>query len=308
VHRRIGSIDCYFVANVSGGARHVRARCAVGHRAPQRWDAGSGAIQNGVAYEYTLDRRGERVTDVELRLAPFESRFVVFGASTEAPAVLQTDARGDWLLKRDGRRVEVDGLVPAAGEYTLQLATGRTRQIGVGTVPPAIALDGPWHLAIGQRASVTLDRLRPWGELEEGQGYSGWSVYDIEFELLDHGEDRVWFIDLGAVHETAEVTLNGRGLGAAWRGLRRITCGDALVSGRNRLRVEVANLWVHHVLAHPPGDPRRRLKGVGPDKDVEETVGIRWGTYGEVPPEKVPPSGLLGPVRLVPMKRVHARL
>jgi len=47
---------------------------------------------------------------------------------------------------------------------------------------------------------------------------------------------------------------------------------------------------------------------VGADPEVAETAGIRWGTYGEVPAEKLPPSGLLGPVVLVPMKRVRVRL
>jgi hypothetical protein len=87
-----------------------------------------------------------------------------------------------------------------------------------------------------------------------------------------------------------------------------LPCGAALARGSNLLRIEVANLWIHHVLAHPPGDPARRLKGVGEDTAVAETAGIRWGTYGEVPPERVPASGLLGPVTLVPMKRVTLAL
>jgi hypothetical protein len=58
------------------------------------------------------------------------------------------------------------------------------------------------------------------------------------------------------------------------------------------------------VLAHAAGDPALELRGWGPYPALAETAGIRWGTYGEVPPERVPPSGLLGPVRLVPWGRV----
>ena len=43
--------------------------------------------------------------------------------------------------------------------------------------------------------------------------------------------------------------------------------------------------------------PKRNLK------PVAETLGIRWGIYGEVPPKTMPPSGLLGPVRLLPLLR-----
>jgi hypothetical protein len=167
---------------------------------------------------------------------------------------------------------------------------------------------GPWQLALGDRAPVTLDRLRPWAEIEAGRGFSGWGAYETRLEAPDLGTDVEWFVDLGEVHETAQVFLNGHDLGAAWKGLRRLACGDAVTRGANALRIEVANLWIHHVLAHPPGDPARHLKGVGADPALAETAGIRWGTYGEVPPEKLPPSGLLGPVRLVPMKRVRVQV
>ena len=108
-----------------------------------------------------------------------------------------------------------------------------------------------------------------------------------------------WEIDLGTVHETAEVTLNGKPLGAAWKSPRRLDCGAALSTGRNELKVEVANLWIHQMLTRP----------APPEwKEVDETFGIRWGRYGETKPESVPPSGLLGPVRLVPWKRVRIRV
>jgi hypothetical protein len=106
-------------------------------------------------------------------------------------------------------------------------------------------------------------------------------------------------IDLGRVHETAEVTLNGKGVGVAWKSPRRLACGPSLRAGRNQLRVDVANLWIHHVVAQPPPVEWKAL---------EETVGIRWGRYGETKPEALPPAGLLGPVRLVPWKRVRVKI
>jgi hypothetical protein len=63
--------------------------------------------------------------------------------------------------------------------------------------------------------------------------------------------------------------------------------------------VEVANLWIHEMITRP----------MPPEwKAVDETFGIRWGRYGETKPETLPPSGLLGPVRLVPWKRVRAKV
>ena len=57
-------------------------------------------------------------------------------------------------------------------------------------------------------------------------------------------------------------------------------------------------LWIHHVLSQPAPDV----------KALEETYGVRWGRYGEVKPEVIPPSGLLGRVRLLPRTKVRARL
>jgi hypothetical protein len=65
-----------------------------------------------------------------------------------------------------------------------------------------------------------------------------------------------------------------------------------------RLKVEVGNLWIHPVQSLPK--PHR--------KALAETFGIRWGTYGEIKPETKPPSGLLGPVQLMPRRRWVATL
>jgi hypothetical protein len=119
-------------------------------------------------------------------------------------------------------------------------------------------------------------------------------VYEIELDAPVLEPDLEWTLDLGVVHETAEASLNGQALGAAWKGLRRLACGAALRPGRNQLRVEVANLWIHNLVSRPAPDLRA----------LEETYGVRWGRYGEVKAESVPPAGLLGPVRLVPARRV----
>jgi hypothetical protein len=302
-HRRVGASDVYFVANVSAEPRDLRVEFLAGHRRPERWNP-----ESGLAFELPYEYTPRETTSVELRFAPFESCFVVFGAAAAPPLVVATDPRGDWELGRDRAGVEVSGLVASQGTYELRGPAGRIRRVSAGHLPTSVAIDGPWQLAFGSRPPAPLDRLRPWNEIDGGKGYSGWGVYQAKVQVPDLGADVEWFVDLGEVRETAHVFLNGRDLGAAWKGRRRVACGPVIQAGTNDLRVEVANLWIHHVLAHPPGDPARHLKGVGADPEVAETAGIRWGTYGEVPAEKLPPSGLLGPVVLVPMKRVRVRL
>ena len=92
---------------------------------------------------------------------------------------------------------------------------------------------------------------------------------------------------------TVEASLNSTALGAAWKGARQLKCRAALKAGRNQLAVRVGNLWVNNYYTRP----KRNLKLVA------ETLGIRRGTSGEIPPKTMPPSGLLGPVRLLPLRR-----
>jgi len=137
-----------------------------------------------------------------------------------------------------------------------------------------------------------LDHLQSWTKLAEGKDYSGWGIYETTFDVRDLGSALEWLLDLGKVHETAEAVLNGQPLGAAWKGAQQLRCTHALKQGPNCLRVEVGNLWIQRVHALPKPDL----------KALAETFGIRWPHYGEIEPKEIPPSGLLGPVRLLRLK------
>jgi hypothetical protein len=297
VHRRDGGSDWYFVANVSRRTQDLRVAFAVGHRAPELFDLEAGTVVSPLVYDY-VTFAGQPATEVELRLDPFESCVVAFAAAKDRPLVTRTDWPGRLRLARAGDAIEATGLAPAGGEYVLRLGSGRAHRLVVGDVPPPRPVPGPWTLTLGGRSPIRLGELRSWTELPEGRAYSGWATYVTEFDGPELSDDVEWVLDLGTVHETAEVVLNGEGLGAAWKGLRRVACGGALRPGRNQLRVEVANLWIHDMVARPAPDLRA----------LEETFGIRWGRYGEVPPETLPPAGLLGPVRLLAFKRVVERI
>jgi hypothetical protein len=253
VHRRLDEADLYFVANVSERPRDLRVRFAAGHRSPERWDLERGTAR-AAAFSYVSDAQGRR-TEVELRLDPFESCVVAFGAAAARPRATRTPPR-------------------AAG--------------------PALEIRGPWTLRLGERPPLTLDALRSWTDLPGGESYSGWAAYETTFETAAPPREAEWELDLGTVHETAEAWLNGQSLGAAWKRPRRLRCDGALRAGRNTLRIEVANLWIH-AMVHRPEPPGWKV--------LEETVGIRWGRYGERKPDALPPAGLLGPVRLLPYPR-----
>jgi hypothetical protein len=297
VHRRLGTCDYYFVANVSRHTQDLRVRFAVSHRSPERLDPETGEVVSPLVYDY-VTQEDRPSTEVELHLEPFESCFVVFGTSRERPLLTRTGWPGRLELQTKSGTAFATGLAAVEGEHAFQGPRGRVHRVVVSDVPQPVSLAGPWTLALGKGAPITLDGLRSWTELPAAGGFSGWGTYQRDFEAPGLPPDVEWMIDLGTVHETAEVTLNGASLGAAWKGLRRLACGSALRPGRNHLRIEVANLWIHDVARRPAPDLAA----------LEETYGVRWGRYGEVKPEAIPPAGLLGPVRLLPFRRVTLRL
>jgi hypothetical protein len=299
LHRRTGEVDTYFVSNASSFLQDLRLQFPVGHKTPQRWNPESGEIDDALVFRHsTLASSNSPVTEVQVGLAPFESCFVIFSPTGNGPTFTHTNWPGALKIEKVGNKTRVTGLIPRNGEYFLTDAAGKTHRFQVKGIPEPIPLNGPWRLTLGEKTELALSRLQSWNDLPEGKDYSGWAVYETDFELTALGEQTEWDVDLGVVHETAEVILNGIDLGSAWKGSRILRCGNALKSGTNHLKVEVGNLWIQRVQSLPRPDL----------KAVAETFGIRWGTYGEIKPDKIPPSGLLGPVQLTPRRRWVAKL
>ncbi|MGH9470264.1 MAG: glycosyl hydrolase [Terriglobia bacterium] len=296
-HRRVGETDFYFISNISPFEQRLRIRFAAGHRAPERWNPEDGSIEETLAFEYVDSSHGP-VTEVGIRLDPFESCFVVF-ARDGAPVITSTNLDGPLRVERSDGGVHLSGIARRNGEYFAIDRQGKTRRASVAGLPDPISIAGPWRLTLGDSAPLTLAQLLSWSEFAQGKNYSGWGIYESGFEMAgDDWEKFDWTLDLGSVHETAEVTLNGFDLGAAWKGARRLSCGNALKQGSNQVQVRVGNLWIQKVTSLPPPDL----------KPVAETFGIRWGLYGRTRISELPPSGLLGPVRLLPFRRIAIAL
>lgn len=295
-HRGSADWDFYFISNISESPQKLRAQFAVGHRAPQRWDAETGGIDETLVYDYRELSQGKiKVTEVQIRLEPFESCFIVFPFLKSLqyhPLVTQTNWQGPLKIEAVGGKTRVKGLLPAKGEYTLTDARGKTHRFTMNDLPDPLPITGPWRLTLGEHPTLNLERLVSWTEHPGAKDFSGWGVYEANFELKNPDKDIEWMLDLGAVHETAEVTLNDIPLGAAWKGLRRVSCSGAVREGSNRLKIAVGNLWINRVESLPKLDL----------KPLSETFGIRWGTGEEKMKPPLPPSGLLGPVRLIPLK------
>jgi hypothetical protein len=147
-----------------------------------------------------------------------------------------------------------------------------------GAAAAALNIGGRWTLEAGNER-LDLAQLADWTQLDKMKSFSGKARYETRFTV-----DSDWLrkavhveLDLGVVHDVAEIKLNGR-IGPVW--LFRPYGADItgwLKAGENVLEVAVTNGWINALLAR----------------------GSKLNWPGE-PPIQPASSGLLGPVRLIP--------
>jgi hypothetical protein len=153
---------------------------------------------------------------------------------------------------------------------------------------PVKTLEGSWDVAFdpkwGGPAKVVFPVLQDWTEHPEDgvRHYSGLATYRKSFEAPNLSGKRA-YLDLGTVHEIAEVTLNGKKLGVVWCAPWRIEMTKALKSGENNVEIRVANTWRNRLL----GDASK------PEAERVTRTALRYKASGGLKP-----SGLLGPVQI----------
>lgn len=214
-HRRTKDADLYFVANRQSSELRKVATFRTSGWQPEWWDPGTGECRPLPQFTVAGGR-----TSVPLRLAGFESGFVVF--------------------RRSG--------TPAPGENFPEMAT-------VSTIETPWLVD--FDPRFGGPASVPFDHLVDWRDRKEDaiRHFSGKSVYRTTFDG-DVGD----VLSLGKVANMASVRLNGRDLGVVWCSpwTVRIPKGTLRPTG-NVLEVTVANLWVNRLIADSGLPPTERV-------------------------------------------------
>ena len=163
----------------------------------------------------------------------------------------------------------------------------------------AVPLVGRWTvtpLAGGPELppAFETDRLGTWTDQGgEWERFAGTARYELAFELPASTADD-WLLDLGDVREVARVSVNGRAIDTLWSVPFQTRIGAAVRPGRNTLSLEVTNVAANRI------------------RDLERR-GVSWKNFHEINFVNVhykpfdaadwplQPSGLLGPVRLVPL-------
>jgi hypothetical protein len=298
VHRALPGAEVYFVANVQERAIDMPVAFRAPGNAPQQWNPYTGEIHP--LYEYEVQRD---YTSVRLQLAPYASTVLVF-----TPEARPHVTHGSFAQVTGAGPKGLEALAARNGMYTVTPAGGAAQAVDVESLPAPYEIGGEWRLVLeGQgfpRTEKTLPRLASWTDDPATKYFSGTGRYTISFDVPPSyiAPDLLLQLSVGDVGNVADVTINGHHVGVIWMRGQTLDATSALQGGRNDMTVLVTNTLINRVAgwaSAPPLPPGiQALYGRGIEDDTPQ--GRRL--FGFSP---LPRSGLLGPVVITPLKRVH---
>lgn len=293
IHRRVDGDDIYFVAVPNKYRKNVKCSFRDGcGRVPELWNPVTGEISSVCGDEYSVDSCGR--AEVSLDCEPLHSVFVVFRKPADRNCVVRH-------VRKEGSPVE------------------------------SVSVEGPWSVSFREPgadvdiATATFSKLVSWTESSNAniRYFSGTATYCKDIVLNSAWRSiessRRVYLDLGDVHEIAEVTVNGHNYAASWKPPYRVDVTDVITNiegGENVLHIEVkvTNLWPNRLI----GDARLPDDSVWDDGSDSKGYPLikqwpEWLQRGLPSPtgrhtfttcrlwasdDKLLESGLIGPVRL----------
>ena len=237
----------------------------------------------------------------------------------------------DWIPYADTRSL----LAWSDGNYEFVTSDGIKREVKVEKIGSPVMINQKWEVSfpkgLGAPEKISLPKLFSLHRHEdEGVKYfSGTATYKTNFVVKPSmmSEDRVVFLDLGAVEVMAEVIVNGVNKGIFWSRPYLIDVTDVLKPGENTLEIKVTNQWTNRLIGdeqlpeeneYVPGGGVNGIAALSrgairklPDwyrNGVNKPEGGRvafttWKHYRKDSP--LIESGLIGPVRLIPAKKIE---
>jgi len=222
-HRTLGNGEIYFLSNQTQKEQIITPEFRVSGKQPELWEATTGYMRDLPAYE----QRGQ-ITSVPLKLAPYESVFVVF--------------------------------IRSAGK-------ARVKGLEANYPEPELISDfkNPWTVKFdqaqrGPEEAVLFETLTDWSMSDDDRikYYSGTALYRNTFQVDRLPENEKVIIDLGALTAMAKVSVNGIEAGGVWTAPYRLNISEFVKEGENSLKVEVVNTWVNRIVGDMNFPPDER--------------------------------------------------
>lgn len=167
-----------------------------------------------------------------------------------------------------------------------------------------IALDRNWtlqflHSEPAIEGTFDIDTVMDWTKLpdENASRNFGTGRYTVKYNLDDKDAADDWMLDLGDIRESARVTVNGTEAGTVWAVPFSLNIGHLLHNGENEITVDVTSLQANRIADFERnGVEWRRFK----DANIASVTNAKTFSFGDW---DTVPAGLLGPVRLIPLRK-----
>ena len=300
--------DLYFVSNLQPSPSRLEVSFRVPGKIPEEWDATTGKIRPVWTY-----RPHEEGIAVAVNLPPWASTCLLFRPGPSRPYVRETNL--DRVLEVTSR--EVQGLVGRNGKARVTVVEGgksRSGEVSVSDLPEPFELSGAWQMVLEGHnfpsVEKTVSSLGSWTGESGTQHFSGTGRYELDFQLsAEYVREEVELVlELGAVGSIAEVIVNGRNVGVAWMQPYQLPVTEAVSSGANHVTILVTNTLINYVsgLSKLPDVPEELVPHYGPTVNIYNE-GTRLSKQ-EIGFHPLPPSGLMGPVRIIPSRKVTLQL
>ncbi|RKY12160.1 MAG: hypothetical protein DRP52_05005 [Planctomycetota bacterium] len=226
-------------------------------------------------------------------------------------AILHDPMTGDsYSLPTQGkerkRRVYID--IAAGESFIIQAAQSTIKAkpyAPIKTTGQAFVLEGKWNIEFIEGGpelpkAYSTDSLGCWTNApdEKAKVFAGTARYSLTFNLPHYAGADDYVLDLGDVRESARVRINGKKAAVLFAIPMRARVGQYLQKGVNTIEIEVTNLSANRI---------RDLEIRKVNWKIMHDANIVTPAYKSFDGSKWPiqPSGLLGPVRLTPIKLLH---
>lgn len=214
-HRTLkNGTEIYFVSNQTNETKIIHPEFRVTKMKPELWEPTSGYVRALPSYESKKSS-----TIVPLKLAPFESVFIVFSEKTAGT--------------KDEANVEAN--YPAQAQIT--------------------SIKSNWEVQFdsikgGPKEPVIMEKLKDWTTFsdEKIKFYSGTAIYNNTFDITKPIEDENIIIGLGNLTAMGKVYINDQYAGGVWTPPYQLDITAFVKQGKNSIKIEVANNWMNRLI------------------------------------------------------------
>jgi len=240
IHRKLVDGSIYFVSNQKTSTVNIATAFRITGKKPELWNAINGTMRDLPSFQ-----QNSTTTSVPLRLAPYESAFIVFSKNGTTGNITKSN-------------------------YPATLTT--------------IAIKSPWLVTFdkamrGPAKPVVFDNLTDWikSTNDSIKYYSGTAYYYNTFKIDKLIKGMNYIIDLGIAKSIAKVFINGIEMGGAWTPPYQVDITKALKPGENKVEIKVVNTWQNRIIGDAllPKDQRKAVVTFGPNaKTALESSGL----------------------------------